>query len=126
MRAIGPVWSVTPLSQSVFAYAVRVESLVCYLFHCRNKHDGENQKRESFGREVSCEHDGHRLWSRDDGLGHCRDCVSSYDDERIAEKGSIPTFCQMKTDDRLPFRLYKTSKKCQVSFSTWKKSQVLK
>ena len=100
------------------AYAVQIENLVDYLFHCRNRHDGEIQKYESFGREVFCGHGDHRLWLCDDGPDHVRDYVSSCDGEMIAEKDNIRTSYQKSTDDRPPFRLYKTSKKCQISFST--------
>ena len=127
MKAIGPVESATLLSQSVIALAARGEGLFGYLFQCRSEHDGESQKYGSFEHETSYGHDAHRLCHDDDSHDRyrVRCAYACRGDVTIAEKDNIRTFYQRRIDDRPPFRLYKTSKKCQISYSTWKKSQVL-
>ena len=128
MKAIGPVESATPLSQSVIACAARAESPFDYLFQCRNEHDGEIQRYESFEHEASCGHGVRRLCRDDDSHDRCHTRYVSFcrGDVMTVEKDSIVTSCQKSTGGHPPFHLYKTSDKCQILHPTWKKSQVLK
>ena len=122
MKAIGPVESVTPQIQSVIAYAAQNESLFGYLFQCRNEHDDESQRYESFEHEASCGHGVRRLCRGDDSHDRCHTRYVSFcrGDATIVEKDNIVTSCQKSTGGHPPFHLYKTSEKSQISYLTWK------
>ena len=121
MKAIGPVESATQLSPSVIAYAAQNESLFGYLFQCRNELDDESQRYESFEHEASCGHGVRRLCRGDDSHDRCHTRYVSFchGDAMTVEKDSTVTSCQRSIGVHPPFRLYKTSEKCQISYPTW-------